>query len=370
MAGGRGTRLAPLTAARPKPMVPILNRPVVEHLIRLLASHGVDEVILTTHYLPGQFEEALGTGEALGVKLRYAVERSPLGTAGSVRSVARGLDGTFLVLSGDALTDICLSDAVGWHRERNAICTLVVTEVEDPSPYGIVETKEDGRIVRFLEKPKREQVFSRTVNTGIYVLEPRVLKEVPDGLPFDFSRDLFPRLLEQGAPLYAFRARGYWSDIGDCRQYIRAQIDALYQKVRLCAVPEPAQAGVWIEHGAAVHPLAVIVPPVMIGAFAQVDAGARVGPAVVLGRGARVSSRAVVEGSVLWEDSHVADEAVVMGAAVGRGCRVGARARVMEGAVVGDCIRVPDGAVVRAGQRLPATLAAPRPEREGLASSV
>ncbi|MFO7318515.1 MAG: NDP-sugar synthase [Clostridia bacterium] len=369
MAGGRGTRLAPLTSARPKPMVPVLNRPVLEHLIRLLARHGVTEAVLTTHYLTAQIEEALGSGEQWGVALRYAVETSPLGTAGSVRQVLGELSGTFLVLSGDALTDISLSAAVRWHREHAALCTLVVTEVEDPSPYGIVEAREDGRIVRFLEKPRRDQIFSRTVNTGIYVMEPGALEECPPGVPFDFSRDLFPRLLQKGAALYAFRARGYWSDIGDCGQYLRAQIDALHRRVRLSGLPRELAAGVWVEDGAFVHPLAVVQPPALIGAGCRVEAGARVGPEAVLGRGCRVRGGAVVEGAVLWEESEVGEAAVVMGATVGRGCRLGARARVMEGAVLGDWARVPDGGVVKRGERLPAAAPAPGLERSRAAQA-
>lgn len=370
MAGGKGTRLWPLTAARPKPLVPVLNRPVVEHLIRLLARHGIDEAILTTHYLPGQLEEALGKGEGLDVRLRYVVERSPLGTAGSVRQLLGELAGTFIVLSGDALTDVSLSDALRWHRERSALCTLVVTEVDDPTPYGIVEARPDGRVVRFREKPRRDEAFSRVVNTGIYVMEPEALAGIPPGVPFDFSRDLFPQLLAHDAPLYAFPARGYWCDIGDCRQYLRAQVDALYHRVRLPATDGAPAGGVWTDPGAEVDPLAVLVPPVMVGPGARIAAGARVGPAAVLGRGSRVASGAVVEASVIWEDSEVGEDSVVMGAVVGKGCHLRDRVRVMEGAVIGDGRVISPGEVIRAGERL-AAATTPAVEREpGLTSSL
>lgn len=366
MAGGKGTRLAPLTSGRPKPMVPILNRPVIEHLIRLLARHGITEVILTTHYLPKQIEEALGSGEEFGVHLSYVIEETPLGTAGSVKQVQNELTGTFLVLSGDALTDISLSDAVESHRRTRALATLVVTEVPDPSPYGIVDAESDGRIVRFLEKPRPDQVFSRIVNTGIYVMEPEALSLCPEGQVFDFSRDLFPSLLERGERLYSFEGKGYWSDIGNCQQYIRSQVDALNQKVRLDTLPQTTRPGVWVDARARIHPLAQIVPPVMIGAGVVVEARARIGPCTVLGRGCRVHSGAVVESSVIWEESRIGSEAVVMGAAVGRMADLGPRVKVMEGAVVGDHAQVRAASFIKAGGRVAAAPPTHPLSRDGL----
>ena len=354
MAGGKGTRLAPLTAGRPKPMVPVLNRPVVEHLIRLLARHGICEIMLTTHYLPQQIQDALGTGAELGVDLSYVVEEAPLGTAGSVKQLQGQLKETFLVLSGDALTDLPLSAAIEAHRRSGALATLVVTEVDDPCRYGIVDHQGDGRIVRFLEKPRPDQVFSRTVNTGIYVMEPEALDPCPPDEAFDFSRDLFPRLLQRKAPLYAVKADGYWSDIGDCGQYIRSQLDALEQKVRLETLPPTSRPGVWIEPGARVHAKAQLVPPVMIGNGATVEARARVGPGAVLGPGCLVERGAVVEGAVIWEESRIGSDTTVVGAALGRRVELGSRSRVGEGAIVGDHVRLKAGSVVEAGGRVPA----------------
>lgn len=354
MAGGRGTRLLPLTSGRPKPMVPILNRPVLEHLIRLAARHGVTEVIVTTHYRSRQIREALGSGERFGVRISYAMEEEPLGTAGSVRQVSAALRETFLVLSGDALTDFSLSEAVAEHRRKGAMATLVVTRVTDPTPYGIVDAAPDGRITRFLEKPGPGEVFSNTVNSGIYVLEPEALALCPKGAPFDFSRDLFPRMLREDAGLFAFEGRGYWSDIGNCLQYIRSQADALREKVRLEGLPPASRPGVWIDARAWVDPSADLVPPVMIGPGAAVEARARVGPCTVLGQNTWVEGGALVEGSVIWEESRIGSDAVVTGAAVGRRAVVGRRARVLEGAAVGDFARVPAGSVVEAGGRVAA----------------
>ena len=352
MAGGRGTRLLPLTADCPKPLVPVANRPIVEHIIRLLKENGFDQVLVTTHYLPEQLESWLGTGREFGVDIRYVREAVPLGTAGGVKQLEPYLDETFLIISGDCLTDFALKDAVAWHKERRADATIVVTQVENPLPFGIVEKDATGRIARFLEKPAPDEVFSNTVNTGIYVLEPGVLGRCPKSTPFDFSRDLFPEMLASGALLYAYEGEGYWSDIGDCTQYIRSQIDVLYGRVRLPALGEGDRPGVWIDHGASIEPGATVIPPIMAARGARVEAGSRAGPGVVLGPGSRIERGAVIERSVVWEGAVVEADATVLGAAIGRFAVVGRGASVLEGAVLGDGARIEPGCLASAGARI------------------
>lgn len=359
MAGGQGTRLRPLTCDRPKPLVPVANRPVLEHLVRLLKKHGFDEIYLTTHYLPDRIERALGDGSQFGVELHYAIEPHPLGTAGAVSRVARSFSETFLVISGDCLTDIDLREAVKLHRERSALATLVVKEVDDPRQYGIVAADESGRIYRFLEKPKPHEIFSYTANTGIYVLEPESLRGCPAEHPYDFSKELFPKLLASGEPLYAVQGEGYWSDIGNCAQYIQSQLDALDQKVRLPALPAAPTPGVWLHPTAVIDDRAQLVPPVMIGEGARVAARARVGPGAVLGDGCQVHPEAVVERSVVWEAGTIGSEAVVMGAAVGAGAVVEERVRLLEGVAVGERARVRAERTVRAGGKVWADAHAP-----------
>lgn len=339
MAGGQGTRLRPLTKECPKPLVPIANRPVAYHILRLLKENGFDEVLVTTHFMPEQMERGLGTGEELGLSIRYVREPRPLGTAGGVKQLEQYLDDTFLIISGDCLTDFRLRDAVDRHKATGADATIVVTEVENPLPFGIVESAPSGRIVRFLEKPAPEEVFSNTVNTGIYVLEPSVLERCPMGAFFDFSRDLFPAMLASEAPLYAFRGSGYWSDIGDCKQFIRSQIDVLYGKVRLSALDGNGN-GVWIDSDAIVEPGATLVPPIMAGRGARISAESRVGPGTVLGPYSRVERGAVVERSVVLEGAVVESGATVLGAAVGRFTVVGRDAAVLEGAALGDGVHL------------------------------
>ncbi|MGN6798152.1 MAG: nucleotidyltransferase family protein, partial [Gaiellaceae bacterium] len=195
MAGGEGTRLRPLTSNQPKPMVPIVGKPCMEHILELLREHGFEDVVVTVAFLPQAIRSYFGDGTSLGLNIQYSVEESPLGTAGSVRLASDVLDETFLVISGDALCDIDLRQIVDFHKEKGAAVTIGLKSVENPLEFGIVVTDEDGKVERFLEKPSWGQVFSDTINTGIYVLEPEVLEHVPTDRPFDFSKELFPLLL-------------------------------------------------------------------------------------------------------------------------------------------------------------------------------
>ena len=215
MAGGEGTRLRPMTANQPKPMLPVVNRPIMEHALRLLRRHGLTETVVTVQFLASIVRNYFGDGEDFGMRLQYATEETPLGTAGSVKNAEDALrDEPFLVISGDALTDIDLSDLIAFHKDNNALVTVALARVPDPLEFGIVIVDDDGKIQRFLEKPTWGQVFSDTVNTGIYVMEPEVLAHVPAGQVVDWSADVFPKLLENGAPLYGWIADGYWEDVG------------------------------------------------------------------------------------------------------------------------------------------------------------
>jgi len=230
MAGGEGSRLRPLTCNRPKPMVPVLNRPVMAYCLDLLKQHGISEIGVTLQYLPQAIQDYFGDGSDFGVRLHYFVEETPLGTAGSVKNAAAFLDETFVVVSGDALTDLDLSQAIAFHRNRGAAGTLVLTRVDCPLEYGVVITAPEGQIVQFLEKPSWSEVFSDTVNTGIYVLEPEVLDYFAPGQKFDFSQDLFPLLLREKKPLFGLVLSGYWCDIGiaqsDIAQHILDYLDS------------------------------------------------------------------------------------------------------------------------------------------------
>src|SRR5947207_4246633 len=249
MAGGEGTRLRPLPSNQPKPMVPIVGKPCMEHILELLRDHGFREVVITVAFMPQAIRSYFGDGDALGLEIEYSVEESPLGTAGSVRLASGVLDETFLVISGDALCDVDLSEIVRTHQEKNAAVTIGLKSVENPLEFGIVVTDEEGRIERFLEKPSWSQVFSDTINTGIYVLDPDVLRHVPADRPYDFSKELFPFLLEMGRPLYGQVFDGYWQDIGNLDQFRQANFDALDESVKLNVPGIRIRGNVWLGEG-------------------------------------------------------------------------------------------------------------------------
>ena len=296
MAGGEGSRLRPLTCDRPKPKVPVMNRPLMEYGVELLQRHGFRESAVTLQYLPEKIRDHFGDGRRFGVNLHYFVEEEPLGTAGSVKNAASLLDETFVVVSGDALTDFDLTAAVEFHRARNAAATLVLKSVENPLEYGVVMIDPEGRINRFLEKPGWGEVFSDTVNTGIYILEPEVLSLVEAGRMFDFSKDLFPRLLKMGEPLFGCVLDGFWCDIGDLREYLRAHRAILGGEVRLRLQGRQCGKGIWVEEDVSIHPRAQLSGPLYLGAGCRLEAGARIDGDTVLGSHTRVAERATVRG--------------------------------------------------------------------------
>lgn len=351
MAGGEGTRLRPLTATQPKPMVPIAGTPCIEHILALVRRHGLEEVVITLAYLPQVIRAALGDGSDHGLRISYAVEEEPLGTAGSVRNAIELLDEPFVVISGDALCDVDLTALMDFHRERGAAITLAVKSVENPLGFGVVIAEEDGRITRFLEKPGWGQVFSDTINTGIYVIEPSVLEAIPAEGPYDFARELFPRLLEEGAGLYAYviPEYEYWHDIGTLEQLAQANRDALEGRVRVEIPGVCLRGNVWIGEGASVADLDRVEGPVSIGRFAHIEADAVVGPLTCVGPNAVVKEGAHVTGSVLDHGCYVGRSARIDRAILGRGADIHARAQVLEGAVVGDEARVGAEAIVHPG---------------------
>lgn len=352
MAGGEGTRLRPVTCRRPKPMAPVANRPLMEHILTLIKSAGVHTAFATVHYLADEIEAYFGDGAPWGLSLRYSVEDTPVGTAGSVKRLEGDLRETFLVVSGDALTDIDLAGAVAFHRERKALATIVLARVEQPLEFGVVITGEDGRIRRFLEKPGWGEVFSDTVNTGIYVLEPQVLERIPAERVVDFSRDLFPLLLEEGLPLYGYVAEGYWSDVGSLSQYMQAHVDALERRVALDIPGEEIEPGIWVGPGTRIHPEALIQPPLVIGRNCIVGEKASLLPLTTLGDNCVVEPGATLERSIIWENVYIGRGAHVHGAILGSGVLAKAQAHVHEGAVVGDGCMLGEGTVIQPDVKL------------------
>src|ERR671933_128756 len=286
MAGGQGTRLRPLTSNQPKPMIRIANLPCMEHIVNLLAHHGITDIAVTLQFMREEIQDYFGDGSEWGVNMRYSIEDAPAGTAGSVKMAEQQLDlhgERLLIISGDALTDADLTQLVRFHEEKSTEATMVLKSVENPLDFGIVITEEDGRISRFLEKPAWGQVFSDTVNTGIYVLEPSVLQEIPSEEEYDFSKELFPKLLEAGRPLYGYITEDYWQDIGTLEQYMQAQRDVLDAKMRNARPPGTRlRENVYVGRRAQVDD-EELEGPVVIGENVRVGEGAEISPYCVIG---------------------------------------------------------------------------------------
>ena len=337
MAGGEGTRLRPLTSNQPKPMVSLCGKPCMEYIVELLKKHGFDETVVTLMFLPKVIRDYFGDGSTLGVSMRYSVEQAPAGTAGSVKLAEDYLrDDTFIVISGDALTDFDLGEVVAFHKQRGAMVTIALKRVENPLEFGVVVVDEEGRIERFLEKPTWGQVFSDTVNTGIYVLEPEVFDHIPADTKYDFSQDLFPMLFEMGAPLYGYVAEGYWQDIGSLPQYLTANCDLLDGKVEASIPGIELQHRIFVGESINLDSLENITGPAYIGNYAKIAETASIGKYTVLGNNVVVKDHAETRYSVIGSNTYVGASAKVLGTILGKNCDVKAGATLSEGVAVGD----------------------------------
>jgi mannose-1-phosphate guanylyltransferase/phosphomannomutase len=350
MAGGFGTRLRPLTHNLPKPMIPMANKPMMEHIVDLLCEHGITDLVSLLHFQPELIEAHFGDGSEFGVRMRYVAAAEDFGTAGAVKNAESQLAGPFLVISGDLLTDFDLAAAIQFHRERGADFTILLTRVENPLQYGVVITDPDGRISRFLEKPTWSEVFSDTVNTGIYILEPSVLDLIPREREFDFSKDLFPLMMREGKKLFGYIAPGYWRDVGDLLEYRLAHQDILAGAVKV-KIPGRRMEGldkeIWLGGGTRVDFTAGLRGAVLIGKDTRVEANARITNSVI-GDNCIVEEGAVIADSILWNNVYIGRGAILKENVVGRGTEIKARARLFEGALVSDACRIGEGSVLKA----------------------
>jgi NDP-sugar pyrophosphorylase family protein len=341
LAGGKGTRLRPLTVHTPKPIVPILNRPFLYYQIDLLKQvPEIDEVILSLNYQPRRIEEVFGDGEGLGVRLRYVVEPMPLGTAGAVRYAGDSLKESVVVFNGDVLTQVDLAAVLRLHRERKAKATIVLTPVENPRAYGLVETDAERNIRRFLEKPGEDEITCNTINAGIYVLEPDTFDRIPKDTAWSIERSFFPSLIERGETFVAYVYDGYWIDIGTPAKYMQVHRDIL--DGRYSAPPFNGESKSWVSPEARVDPGAEVHQPCFVDEGAVVKAGARVLPYSVIGRQTHVEDGATVDGSIVWPNGWIGPEAVLRGSILGRNCHVGRNVIIESPAVLGDKTVVTD----------------------------
>ncbi len=354
MAGGEGSRLRPLTLTRPKPMLPVVNRPLLSHILYLLKQHGIVDVVMTLQYMAAHIEDYYGDGKTLGMNIQYVVEESPLGTAGSVKNAQPDLlnGDPFLVISGDALTDFDLTALLSYHRAHNALLTMALYHVANPLEYGVINMHEDGRVAQFLEKPSWGEVTSDTVNTGIYVVQPEVLARIPSGQPADWSQHVFPAMLARGEPLYGYVANGYWCDIGTLGEYRRANADLLNRQLNLGEIGQHIGGGIWTGGSVEIAPDAQLFGPIYLGEEVKIKGGVVIqGPAVVRDY-TIVDNRARVNRSVVLRNCYIGEAAELNGCVISRQCSLKARSRVFEGAVIGDNTVVGEGAVIQADVKL------------------
>jgi NDP-sugar pyrophosphorylase family protein len=342
LVGGKGTRLRPLTVHTPKPIVPIFNRPFLHYQIDLLKQvPEIDEVILSLNYQPRRIEDVFGDGSAVGLKIRYVVEPSPLGTGGAVRYAGESLTESVVVFNGDVLTQVDLAAVIRLHRERQARATIVLTPVPNPTAYGLVETDAHANVQRFLEKPKLEEITCDTINAGIYVLEPETFERIPRETTWSIERSFFPSLIERQETFVAYTYRGYWIDIGTPEKYTQVHRDIMDGRYQAPPFTDAALTS-YVDPGARVDDGATIEGPAFIDDGVVVKAGARVGAYSVLGRQCHIEEDAIVTGSIVWANGRIGREATVTGAILGRHCHVGRGAQVGEGTVLGDKSAVTD----------------------------
>ncbi len=331
LAGGEGTRLRPLTINTPKPIVPVVTIPLLRYQIELLRQHGIREVVLSLSYQPHRIEQVLGDGSSFGVRLHYLVETVPLGTAGAFKNAETLLDTATVVFNGDILCELNLTEVIRLHQDRQATATLVLTRVENPSAYGLVETEKDGRITRFLEKPALHEITCDTINAGAYVLEPEVLRWIPAAQAYSFEKGLFPALLKHSRPMSAFISDGYWIDIGTPQKYLQVHQDILRQRFSP-ALMVPSSL---LEIAEVLCANSVVDPTCRIGEGCQILSSC-IGSDSVIGR------KAVIENSVIWPGVTIGESARLSGCIVGGHCEIGSNTVLSPGVVLGDRCRVTD----------------------------
>ena len=335
LAAGKGTRLFPLTGEIPKPMAPVVDTPIIEHIFGLLAAHGIEEVHVNVHYLADALLEAYGEeSRTNGMKVHLSREDELRGTAGGVKRLQGNFDDTFVVVSGDALTDVDIGELVAFHREKGAIATIALHRVYDTSEFGVVEVDEEGSILGFQEKPDPGEAISTLANTGIYVLEPRALDYIPEDTFFDFARDVFPKLLADGQRFVGYQGDFYWSDIGTLQAYRQAQYDVLSGKVRVRIPGEKRGESLWVGEAAQIHPSATIEGHVLVGRDAVVGRDVTLSGDVTVGTDCWIRPGATIKRSILLPGASIGDGAYLEDCIVGHGYDVRPGETIRGGALI------------------------------------
>ncbi|HPX77296.1 MAG TPA: NDP-sugar synthase [Methanobacterium sp.] len=345
MAGGKGNRIRPLTLSRPKPLIPIANRPMIEYIVEKLKKFDVNEFVVTLSYLKDQIRNLLDKNYS-DLNIKYSVEKNPLGTAGGVKKAAKHIDDTFFVLSGDVLVDVDLNEILHFHKKNKALATIVLTPVEDPSQYGIAVLDNKNQIVKFLEKPSANEVFSKIANTGTYVLEPEILDYIPTDGESDFSNDIFPQLIEENAGVYGFIHDGYWNDIGRPKTYLQANYDVLNQKIKLNPNGKKLAEGVgrlgdmWAEDDVDIKKRTRLIGPVAIGSGCVIEKNCVIGQNTSIGDNVHLEKNTTVKGSVIFPDSEVKEGSYLKNCIVDSYCTIERGSFIESGAILGSNVEL------------------------------
>ncbi|MBI4302656.1 MAG: NDP-sugar synthase [Chloroflexi bacterium] len=348
LVGGEGTRLRPLTANVPKSMVPVVNRPFLEHMLEYLKKHHITEIVLALCYLPDHIQHHFGDGHDFGVKLTYVVEECPMGTAGAVKNAAQYLDDTFAVFNGDVFTDLDLTTMAAFHKENQALVTIALTPVEDPTMYGVVETDSQHRILRFIEKPSWDAISTNMINAGTYIMEPSVLDHIPAQTWFQFEQDVFPALLRHGELLYGYPSQTYWLDIGTPEKYLMLHHDLLLGRCNNQSLRE----GGWLGSDCDIHPTARLTGPVVVGENCVIGPRARIIGPTILGHHCTIGKETIVEGAIIWPETKLGDQVNVKGCIIGQNTIVGDNCWIMDGCVLGDNVTLGDENKLERGIRI------------------
>jgi NDP-sugar pyrophosphorylase family protein len=347
MAAGLGTRLRPLTDLISKPMAPIVNKPVMEHIIELLVKYDFGDVVCNLHWFPEAIKDHFGDGSRFGLNISYSFEETLLGTAGGVKNVEDFFEcEAFLVMSGDALTDIYLSDVLQFHIQKGGIATLVLTEIDEPSQYGVVLMDKDKKITGFQEKPLAGEEKSNLANSGIYVFNPEIFKYIPEKTFYDFGKNVFPDLLEKDVAYYGYKHSQYWNDVGNLEEYQKGNFDALEGKVKLNIPGNQIRDGVWVGRNCRIQEEVVIIPPVCIGDNCTIKKGAKLFGPIILGDNTIVDERAVLYRGIKWGSGYIGKDASLIGAIIGYNTKIKDKASVLEKAVIGAKSIIGDGIII------------------------
>ncbi len=349
LVGGKATRLEPLTCNTPKAMVPVLNRPFLEHVIRHLSRHRITDIVLAQGHLAQPMESFLGDGRQFGVRLSYVVEDSPRGTAGAIKNAEKYLDRTFLVLNGDIFSALNIAEVVDFHRSKEAIATIVLTGVADPTSYGVVETDAGNRVTRFLEKPEKGEVTASMINAGVYILEPDVLARIPAQTKVSIERETFPQLIAGGLPVYAYPSSGYWMDVGTPEKYLQLHHDLLAGKCSECAA-NTGEGGL-VAGKSHLHNTAQLSGPVVLGEGCSIGPRVKLIGPVVIGEGSTILTDSIIAGSVIWRQARIGPGVYLKDSILADNCRLD-EGSSGEGVVLGDNVTVASHHKLESGSRI------------------